>query len=158
MKNGTPNRNPDVASKPGVTWILVADTKKARLLRGALTPQARPHLEEAASLETTWVEHERGRPTILAGKNPSGVASRGHEDEEEIRHFARELAEWLEHQLAAHRVDECAIFAPARFLGAFRKELPARLQGSLTEQTAELTGLTPGELARHPAIAGRLGP
>jgi protein required for attachment to host cells len=158
MKNGTPNRNPDPASQPAGTWILVADSKRARLLRGGLTPQARPHLEEVASLESTWVEHNRGRPSILAGKSPRPLASRGHEEEEEIRHFARELAVWLERRLAAHQIGGCAVFAPARFLGALRKEIPSRVHGTLTEHAGELTHLSAGELARHPAIVGRLGP
>ncbi len=162
MKNGTPNRNsersPNHSPHRIETWILVADAKRARLLRGGLTPQARPHLEEAAALETSWVERDHGRPTMLAGgRGPRPVASLGHENEEGLRHFARELAGWLERQLAAHRVDDCAVFAPARFLGALRKEVPARLHHLLSEHAGELTHLTPGELARHPAVAGRLG-
>jgi protein required for attachment to host cells len=162
MKKGSPNRNPQHSPNDGSeraeTWILVADAKRARLLRGALTPQARVHLEEAATLETSWIEHDRGRPAILAGgKGPRPVASIGHEDEEGLRHFARELAAWLERQLAAHHVEDCVVFAPARFLGALRKQVPPRLHASLSEHAGELTHLTPGELARHPAVAGRLG-
>jgi protein required for attachment to host cells len=158
MKNGTLNRNSDSGSRPTATWILVADSKRARLLRGERTPQSRPHLEEAASLESSWVDHDRGRPNVLASKSPRPLASRGHEEEEEIRHFARELAAWLERQLAAHQIAECTVFAPARFLGALRKEIPSRVHGSLTEHSGELTHLSAGELARHPAIAGRLAP
>jgi protein required for attachment to host cells len=160
MKNGTLNRNSDAGSPSAATWILVADSKRARLLRGGLTPQSRPHLEEVASLESTWVDHDRGRPSILAGtgKNPRPMASRGHEDEEEIRHFARELAAWLERQLAAHQIAGCVVFAEVRFLGALRKEIPSRLEGILTEHAGDLTHLSAGELARHPAIVGRLGP
>lgn len=142
--------------KPKEKWILVADSERARLLVGTLVAHGRIHLDEMTKLETTFVAGEHHRPSQLAGRGHSAHASFGHEHEEKLAHFARELAAWVEKELAARKVDSCALFAPARFLGALRKELKKPVAQKLSEHEGEITKLSPGHLVEHPAVAAEL--
>lgn len=144
--------NTDPARNSNHSWICVADAERARLLEWRPTPRGTPHLEERAALETSWAEHERGRPAFRSGKSVHTHATPGHEAEEKVRHFARELAEWLDRKAAGREFARCRVYAPARFLGAFRKAVPPRLRGALELCEGELTRFTAGELARHPAL------
>ena len=142
--------------KPKDKWILVADSEHARLLQGTLLAHGRVHLDEKDKIATTFVAGEHHRPSTLSGHGHSAHASFGHEHEEKLAHFARELAKWLEKQLTAHKIETCALFAPARFLGALRKELGKPVAARLTQHDGEITKLTPGQLVDHPAVAAEL--
>lgn len=144
--------------KPKDRWILVADSEHARLLQGAVVAHDRIHLEEKAKLMTTFTAGEHHRPSSLAGRGHSAHASFGHEHEEKLAHFARELARWLEKELNSRRIDSCALFAPTHFLGALRKEITKPVAAKVSEHAGEITKLTPGQLVEHPAVAALLAP
>ena len=136
-------------------WLVVADAAHARLLHGTATAHQRVHLEEIAGLRSTFTAGEHHRPAMLSG--PGRTAATGHEKEERIAHFARELAKWLQHEMPGRGIAECVVSAPAHFLGALRKELPKNLARQVREHEGELATLTVPQLAAHPVVAGRLG-
>ena len=139
------------------TWIFIVDNGKGRLLKGTAAPRGRFHLELDDSIENEWEEHEHGRPSPRAGKEGHSYASMGHEDEEMMNRFARTVATWLEQKTTRHRIDNLALFAPPRFLGALRQAWSPRLASRVTEHEGDLGYMGPGDLVRHQSIARLLG-
>jgi protein required for attachment to host cells len=139
------------------TWIFIVDNGRGRLLKGAPAPRGRFHLELDDSIENKWEEHQRGRPSPLTGKDGRSYASVGHEDEEMMRRFARDVAGWLEEKTRRLDIDRLALFAPPRFLGALRQAWSPRLALCVDEFEGDLGYMGPGDLVRHRAIARLLG-
>jgi len=133
-------------------WILLADNRQARLLRGRKTPQGRPHLDEIARIENPPMDHEHGRPSPLGGKDGRAYASFSNEEEEHQSRFATKVGAWIEKEIKAGN-GSLSVCAPSRFLGALRKVLPNRLKAQVKEHEGELTNLGTGDLARHSTIA-----
>ena len=142
MKNGSRDK-----------WILVADSRRARLLRAGLTRHDRPHVTEEARLDFEFAENEHSRPSARTAKNGHSYASRHHEEEQLTARFAREVTSFARDKIDKHRVEELFLFAPPTFLGALRKEIPTKLAERLVERKGELTNLSEAELAAHPEIA-----
>lgn len=132
-------------------WILLADSRQARLLRGTRTTQGRPHLDEVARLDNPPMDHEHGRPSPLGGKDGHAYAGFSHEAEEHQSRFASKIADWIGRQTQS--TSHLSVCAPARFLGALRKALPGRVRAQVKEHEGELANLGTGELARHALIA-----
>jgi protein required for attachment to host cells len=130
-------------------WFVVLDSMKARLVRGSRTAKGSPHLDEMASLTTTFVAGEHHRPDRLA---PGRSAGTSHEHEEALAHFAREVAPWLQKELTARGVASCAMFAPTHMVGALRKVITKPLAALLQEHALELANLPLAQLAAHPRI------
>ncbi|HLQ38502.1 MAG TPA: host attachment protein [Planctomycetota bacterium] len=135
-------------------WFLVADSEHARLLHGTFTSRGSHHVDELSRIATTYQASEHQRPTRMS--RPGRAGGPGHEHEEKVAHFARDVAAWLGKEIDARKVTECTVFAPSHFLGALRKEVPKALAAKLHEQEGEIVKLTPAELAAHPRIAGLL--
>jgi protein required for attachment to host cells len=131
-------------------WFVVLDSHKARLLRGARTAKGSPHLEEFAALGSTFAHGEHHRPDRLG--TPGRSAGVGHEHEEQLAHFAREVVPWLQKEFSEHAIATCALFAPAHTMGALRKELGKPLASRLVEYEVELAGLPLAQLGSHPRI------
>lgn len=131
-------------------WFVVIDSQKVRLMRGSRTSQGSAHLEEMGHLGSTFAEGQRHRPDRLGA--PGHSAGFGHEQEERMSHFAREVAPWLQKQLKGHEVQSCALYASAHILGALRKVMPAPLAAMLVEHDVELAGLPEAQLMAHPRI------
>jgi protein required for attachment to host cells len=138
-------------------WIFVVDGGRGRLLRGSSVPPGRPHLEEDDAIENTWEKHEHGRPSARAGRDGHSYASQGHENEELLHRFARDVALWLERKSRQHKIENVVLFAPPRFLGALRQACSPALAARITEHEGDLGYMSAGDLARHRAIARLLG-
>ena len=140
------------------TWIFIVDNGRGRLLKGAPAPRGRFHLELDDSIENTWEEHERGRPSPLTGKDGRSYASVGHEDEEMMRRFARDVAGWLDEKTRRLDIDRLALFAPPRFLGALRQAWSPRL-ATPRRRVRRRPGLhgpgRPRSASGHRQVAGR---
>jgi len=139
---------------PTPAWILVLDRDRARLLRGSRTSHGSVHLDEVGKLASTWMGGEHHRPTQLA---PGRSAGEGHEREEQLRHFAREVAAWLPRELTAHGAEHCTAFAPTHMIGALKPELPTALTARVVMHAGELAQLPLGELAKHPRVVEAMG-
>ncbi len=133
-----------------VRWLLFVDSQKARFVRAAPTGKGRLHLDEVASLATTFAAGEHHRPDRLGA--PGRMAGTGHEHAEKLAHFAREVTAWLPKQMQAHVVGHFDLFAPAAMLGSLRKALGPALTAKLAEHEVELTGLPTAQLAAHPRV------
>ncbi len=134
------------------TWIVVVDNGRGRLLRGTQVPPGRYHLEETGSIENKWEEHEHGRPSPRWGKAGHTYASLGHEDEERMSRFARNVAKWLEQTTGERKIDRLSLFAPPRFLGVLRQTWSPRLAQRIAEHESDLGYMAAGDLARHQSI------
>ena len=135
------------------TWIFVVDNGKGKLFRAAPVPRGRFHLEEDGTIANSWEEHEHGRPSPRVGKEGNSYASRGHEDEEKLKRFARKVAGWLEVKTKERKIDHVALFAPPRFLGALRQACSPKLTAMVSEHEGDLGYMTPGELVNHRTVA-----
>ncbi len=134
------------------TWIVIVDNGKGRLLRGTQVPPGRFHLDENGSIENTWEAHQHGRPSPRVGKAGNTYASQGHENEERMSRFARNVTEWLERKTREHNIEKLTLFAPPRFLGALRQAWSPKLAARVSEHEGDLGYMSAGELARHRAI------
>ena len=131
-------------------WLLVADSKCARLLRGTAALHGHVHLDEVGKLATTFVGAEHHRPARSGQPGRSVPFAQDHELEN--AHFAGEVAPWLEQEIKARGISKCALFAPTHLLGAIRKSIGPGLAGKLTEHAGELAQMPTGQLAKHPRI------
>jgi protein required for attachment to host cells len=134
-------------------WIFIVDREEGRLLHLSVVPGERYHLEVLATLKNDWEEHQRGRPSPRVGRNGNSYASWGHEDEEMLSRFARDVVTWCEQRMEQMEIDRLVICAPPRFLGAFRHARSPQLADRVVEREANLNSMGAGELASHPLIA-----
>lgn len=159
-------------NQPFQHWIATTDNRRAALLSCRGTPGGELALDRVRSLENSHEgEHSRGRPSMIGGSERAGSArassgsaaphftSRGHEEEEEHRRFAREVAAWLDRSGAELKCERITVFAPARLLGMLRDLMghhpSLRAKADLVE--GELAQLQPTELAAHPAVRAAAG-
>lgn len=141
-----------VAQAPTVRWVLLADTRRARLLRCGMTDWGRCRVEERSSIDNTQPRHEHGRSSPL-WKNATITFGIDDNEGEDLRRFAREVVVWLQHRMEEFGIPRVHILASGRFLGALRKVRPARLAKSHAwERKAALMHLSAGKLAKHPLI------
>ena len=148
-RSAPPNYNRRMANTKEL-WLLVADSRCARLLRGTAAEHGHVHLDEVGKLATTFVAAEHHRPVRSSQPGRSVPFAQDHELEN--AHFAGELAPWLEKEIKARGITKCALFAPTHLLGAIRKSAGAGLAGKLTEHDGELAQMSTGALAKHPRI------
>jgi len=143
----------EILPKPPQAWFFVVDAGRGRLLTCSRIAYDRLHVDEVSAIEYEAEQHERGRPSPRSGKSGNTYASRGREDEYQIRRFAKEVVDWIEAQ--AERIDSSrfTLFAAPRFLGELRKLLAAPLAERIEERQAALTHVSTADLAKHPAVA-----
>jgi len=139
-------------------WFCVADSRRARLLKGHVDRHDRPHVVEEDRLEFEYLESEHGRPSPRTSKDGHSYASRPHEDQQKVALFAREVSKFLQQCSEKLPDEKLFVFAPARFLGALRKVISPRLAQQLEEHEGELTNLSEARLAVHPEVARLLRP
>jgi hypothetical protein len=139
------------ASRPEF-WLLTADRRRARLLSCTRTPHGRLHVETRATLNEVWSEFQHGRPSPRTGKFGHTYASQGHEEDERIHRFAKQVADWLAREMDGRRIPFLHAFPARRFLGQLRRVLPERLQERLVDYPLNLCHLLPAELAKHEAV------
>ena len=133
-------------------WFFVVDAGGGRLLQSIVVPPGRVHIEQRARLVRRKEGHERTRPSPLTGKAGNSYASVGHEAEEELFRFAREVAAWLQEKVRRFGIAHLDLFSPPRFLGAFRKVCGPQLFDRIETHQAGLMKLSDAGLAAHPAI------
>lgn len=138
-------------------WFVLADAKKARLMRCDQTPLSRAHIETKEQMAYQWEGHEHGRPTPLAGKSANTYAAVKHDQEEQLRRFAKQVAAWLDDQRQAHQIERLEVFAPPRFMAALRRAMEGPLAEAVREHDADLINLPLGQLHEHPAVRQLIG-
>ena len=139
-------------SQSPYTWIALADSRRGKLLRCSLTPNGRRHIESIENIESQWPGHQHGRPSPRLGKNGHSYASQGHEAEEDLQRFAKQLLRWVAKQMQAHSIDRLTVYAPPRCLGALRQVRPQPMRIRLDLQEGDLLNLPDEVLADHKLI------
>ena len=137
------------------TWILVADSSRARLL---LAESLNAPLQELETLENPAARLRNqdlasdgpGRSFDSAGQGRHAMEQRESPKHHEAATFARHLAERLEQGRGRGELDRLLLVAPPRFLGMLRDELGAELMRLLiAEVDKDLTTVDGGELREH---------
>jgi protein required for attachment to host cells len=148
--------------KKAVTWIVVADGARARIVRQ--TGVGRP-LEAVPGQE--FLNPERG-PTRELGTDKPGRSfdSRGgqrHSMEEvdwhrfEKKKFAKTIAERLDQAAEARAFDRLVLVAPPDTLGDLRAEIGKHGSAKIAAEVAkDLTGIPMSQLANHLGSAVRI--
>lgn len=143
--------------KNNEAWVVLADAKRARLIKVAPTPAGRVHVETAGELEDQWEGHEHGRPTMLSHRGPNtGSVAPNHDVDEELTRFARQIRQWAGTQMKDRSIERATLFAPARMLGALRSA--SGKHPALDLREGELMPLSNGDLAVHSMIVQLVSP
>lgn len=152
-------------TSPPSTWILVADTGRARLF--ALRDGTLNLVEIACLVNPEGRVGERGLGTDRAPTVNESVGSARHSIEahtsvhDKISHdFARQLAEQLERGRNQRRFGRLILVAPPKFLGALHESLGPALRASVVaELNKDLTALAVAQLQERlmPLLGKNLG-
>jgi protein required for attachment to host cells len=137
-----------------LTWILVADTTRARIFT-ADTPSS--PLEEIEDLSHSKSRlHDREITSDLPGKIKS-VGGGGHAYEQptdpkkyETEAFAHTIAQYLEDAHNANRFEQLLIVAGPTFLGLLRSNLSEQIKRLVRfELDKEITTLSAADIRQH---------
>jgi len=137
-----------------LTWILVADTTRARIFT-ADTPSS--PLEEIEDLSHSKSRlHDREITSDLPGKIKS-VGGGGHAYEQptdpkkyEAEEFAHSIAQHLEDAHNEGRFEQLLIIAGPTFLGLLRNNLPDQIKKLVRfELDKEITTLSAADIRQH---------
>lgn len=160
------------------TWIIVADSSRARILspskeerkeldeiihyvgRAGYTGEEKtttPGFQEiadlvhpASQLKPQELETDRGGRVKGPGANEPYDSRHTDYDHQRAEEFAREVVDYLKKAHQRKEFDELVLVAPPKFLGVLRKVLPPALQGLVTEEiNREYTLLTAQKLQQR---------
>lgn len=111
------------------TWILVADSSRARIFTATNRTGPLQELEDIAHPEGR--EHEQNMTSDLPGRDSSRIGGERHSfqdetepREQEIIDFARLIAHHLDDARKAGKYEQLIIVAAPKFLGTLRAQLP----------------------------------
>lgn len=134
------------------TWILVADSRKAKIFEATK--------KNSGLTELAGFIHPHAESKL--GDNPNGRAIGGHggtrhgmepqtlPKQVEVKEFAADLARYLEKEFSVHHFSELILVASPEFLGAVRGALNRNLQGAITHSiNKDLTQSSPAELMSY---------
>ena len=130
------------------TWILVADERGARLLRGRASGSGETRflrLERAAEIENAWVE-------LCDHPGSASDLERRRRHAEFLQRYAAELARWLAEETRAHAIQELELFAPLSIALLLRREHRPAPSARIHEHHIDLGRLSHERLATHPAV------
>lgn len=147
------------------TWIIAADSSRARVLQVAdreqklleienmTNPDGRRQSRELlADNEPRFSGHGGlGKPGAAPTSGPPSdrQANQGPV-EHAVRVFAKEVGRYLEKARTDHRYDELILVAPPQFLGALRQELGSEVEKLVAEELPkDLSWFNEGELERY---------
>lgn len=143
--------------KSKVTWVLVADGAKARILErksatGPLVPVSNQCFAEAEAREAT-----RDLGADRPGRVQESANTARHSMEPRVdwhrfakEQFARRVADALEKSALAHRFDSLLIVAPPQALGDLRGAMGSHTKALVESEVGkDLTGLADHEIGAH---------
>ena len=151
------------------TWIIAADASRARVLQIA----GRERLVEIDNLPNPEGRaHERDMQTDAeprfnghGGVGKPGTSSNGGQAsdretqgprEHSVSTFARRVGDYLEKARTDHRYDQLVVIAPAKFLGALRKEMGKEVEKLIADEVPkDLSWLSQRELEGYFSKDGR---
>lgn len=137
-----------------LTWILVADSTRARIFTADTPSSPLEEIEDIAHTEGRL--HDRQITSDLSGGIKSSGAG-GHSFElptdpkkHEIDNFAHHIAQHLEDAHNTHRFEQLIIVAGPTFLGMLRNNLSEHLKPLVRlELDKELTAFSAADIRQH---------
>lgn len=137
------------------TWILVADSSKARLF--TVESASGPLIEVRDFLHPESRMHEQELTTDLPGKhrNDTGVGAHGFEQEvepkeQEAIRFAGELAHYLDKARNSGEYEQLVVVAAPKFLGHLREAMSPAVRNLVRlEIDKNLVGQNPQDIRKH---------
>jgi protein required for attachment to host cells len=129
-----------VRKQPARTWIVVADSARARIFFSERREQDWELVES--------LEHPGGRAHTPELVSEMPAMERGElPKEREARVFARQLAQRMERAFHAHEFQRLVLVAPPELMGLLRRSLPAPVAAAITHEiTKDFSQLKQGEL------------
>ncbi|TFG37598.1 MAG: hypothetical protein E4H46_01445 [Desulfobacterales bacterium] len=145
------------STKQDVTWLLSTDIRQGKLLQCSVTKHDRCHVEEFDTLLNDLPKHEQDMSLTTRNhrSETNGIDGRG--DEEDIKHFVRQLNHLLPGVMRQHAIENMVVVAPSRLLGELRETLARELKPHCELRKGEWLHLSIRELAEHPAVHELLG-
>ena len=113
------------------TWVLVADSSRARIFTAKTSTSALQEIETLAHPEGRL--HEQAISSDLPGKdNANGTGGHAYQDEttpkeQELVDFAKRVARHIDDAHKANKFHRLAIVAAPAFLGELRRQLSSQL-------------------------------
>lgn len=153
---------------PTTTWIVAADSSRARFLQVA----GREWLVEIENLvnpegrmddrELTTGAHPRfsghgglGKPGAGATSGPGSDRQETSAQQHEVEVFAKQIGDYLDKARTQHRYDELVVVAPPKFLGTLRKKLGKEVEKLVVEELdKDLSWFNARELERYLTTKG----
>jgi len=145
--------------KHPVTWIVIADGSRARIVTRRHEAAGFDIVAEMHSLEAHVPSH------LIASERPGRTQESGYSGrhaieprldphQERLTAFIRSVAAYLNEHAAGPAVDDLILFAPPHALGQLRPMLDKAVAGKIrAEAPKDLTKLPLSELAEHlPAL------
>lgn len=137
-----------------LTWILVADSTRARIFTADTPASPLDEIEDFSHTEGRL--HDREMTSDLPGRIKS-VGGGGHAFEQptdpkkhETDIFAHRVAQYLEDAHNANRFEQLLIVASPAFLGLLRNQLPEQIKKLIHfELDKELTRLSAADIRQH---------
>jgi len=132
------------------TWIIAADSSRARILQVTDREQRLAEIEDLLNPEGRVDDRELTTDAQPRFRGTSGPAS-DREETSAAEHatdlFAKRLGDYLDKARSAHRYDRLHLVAPPKFLGQLRKALGKEVQKLVSEELPkDLSGLSAREL------------
>jgi protein required for attachment to host cells len=130
------------------TWIVAADSSRARVLQVADREQKLVEIEALVNPQARLQDRDLqtdGEPRFNGhggvgkpGSSSTGGPASDRETQGAVAHsvrvFAKEIGRYLEQARNQHRYDELVLVAPPKFLGALRQELDKEVEKLVTEE------------------------
>lgn len=137
-----------------LTWILVADTTRARIFTADTPSSPLEEIEDFPHIAGRL--HDREITSDLPGRIKSADGG-GHAFEQptdpkkhEIDNFAHHIAKFLEDAHNANRFEQLMIVAGPSFLGMLRSHLPEQIKQLVRfELNKEITMLSAADIRQH---------
>lgn len=141
--------------KPKITWILIADGARARVLchdgpgRGvAAVPDALFEASHAPDREIDADKPGRTFDSVGAGRHHKEPRTSPHRQQK--ADFARELAQMLERRRGEGAFDRLLVVAPPATIGDLRSSMSKEVRGRVIAEVAkDLTHVPNAEIDRH---------
>ncbi len=137
-----------------LTWILVADSTRARIFTADTPSSPLEEIEDFSHAEGRL--HDREITSDLPGRIKS-VGGGGHAFEQptdpkkhEADNFSHHVAQFLEDAHNTNRFEQLLIVAPPTFLGLLRNQLPEPIKRLVCfELDKEITRQSAAEIRQH---------
>lgn len=140
------------------TWIVAADSSRARVLQVAHPEEKLIEIEDLVNPEGRMNDRELtsdAHPRLRGTSGPGSDRQEMSAVEHQVELFAKRIAEHLEKARNEHRYDRLCLVAPPKFLGALRKELGGEVRKLVAEELPkDLSWLSARELERYVAKGG----